>query len=453
MAESLTPTLLRLRGAAELLPRLNDIPVRYFESLEEAAALAEGHTPLMICIDGPGARTLLELLDARPSRPALTLLVPGASQLDHPHLRLLRALAEGKRAWETAFDAIPDPLMVLDHSGRVRQANRALAALLGRPVRELPGQLADELLGPARDGADPIHAGLERAEPAVAEVRYEALPGPALVTVAPITGPSGSYEGAVVLLKDLSQLRREEALLRQAVRLADVGLLAAGVAHEISTPLASIALRAESLLRQAEDPRLLALEPFRNFQRYLRTILDESFRCKRIIGALLEFSAARAPAVGPVVLNGLVQAAADLVGHHAKLRQVDLEVRLHEPMETVEADESQLRQVLLALLVNGLDAAAEGQGRGHVWIETRAAEGGVELCVGDDGHGMTPEVQAQAFTPFFTTKPPGQGTGLGLAVCHGVVRAHGGRISIESGPGQGTRVRVFLPLNARRAEA
>ena len=122
-------------------------------------------------------------------------------------------------------------------------------------------------------------------------------------------------------------------------------------------------------------------------------------------------------------------------------------------METVEADESQLRQVLLALLVNGLDAAAEGQGRGHVWIETRAAEGGVELCVGDDGHGMTPEVQAQAFTPFFTTKPPGQGTGLGLAVCHGVVRAHGGRISIESGPGQGTRVRVFLPLNARRAEA
>ncbi len=103
--------------------------------------------------------------------------------------------------------------------------------------------------------------------------------------------------------------------------------------------------------------------------------------------------------------------------------------------------------------MNGLDAAAGAQGGGHAWIETRAAEGGVELCVGDDGPGMAAEVQAQAFTPFFTTKPPGQGTGLGLAVCHGVVSAHGGRIWIESGPGQGTRVRVFLPLSARRAEA
>lgn len=454
MAESLTPTLLRLRGAAETPPLWNGIPVRYFETIDEAATLAEGGAPLMVSIDGPGARTLLDLLNARQAHPAVTLLIPDASQFDHPHLRLLRALAEGKRAWETAFDAIPEPLMVLDHSGRVRQANRALASLLGRPVQELPGRLAADLLGSVREGTDPLAAGLEHAEPATAEVSYEALPGPALLTVAPITGPSGSHEGAVVLLKDLTRLRREEALLRQAVRMADVGQLAAGVAHEINTPLASIALRAESLLRQAEDPLLRGHEAFRNFPRYLRTILEESFRCKRVIGALLEFSAARAPSVGPVVLNGLVQAAADLVGHQMQLRNVDLEVRLHEPIETLEGDESQLRQVLLALLINGLDAAAaEGHDGGHVWVETRAVEGGVELCVADDGPGMTPEVLAQAFTPFFTTKPPGHGTGLGLAVCHGIVGAHGGRIDLESEPGRGTRVRVFLPLSVRRTEA
>lgn len=451
--DSLSPTLLRLPGSPGPKTSWSGIPVRDCQSLDEAVALAEGGQPLMVCIDGPGARALLELLDARPARSAMTLLIPGASELDHPHLRLLRALAEGKRAWETAFDAIPDALMVLDRSGCVRQANRALAELLGRPVTAIPGLSYTSALGPAQGGQDPVARALERAEPVLAEARFGALPGPCLVTVAPISGAVGGSDGAVVLLKDLSRLRREEGLLRLAVRMADVGQLAAGVAHEINTPLASIALRAESLLRQADDPRLREQEAFRNFPRYLRTMLEETFRCKRIIGALLEFSAARSPSVGPVGLNSLVQSAADLVGHQMQLKGVDLELRLHEPLETLEADEGQLRQVLLALMMNALDAAAEVPGGGHVRVETRSAEGGVELCVGDDGAGMTAEVRAQALTPFFTTKPPGQGTGLGLAVCHGIVTAHGGRIWIESEPGQGTRVRVALPLSARRAEA
>lgn len=452
-SDSLTPTLLTLRGAGWTPPRCADFPTRDCESPEDAAAMAESGAPLVVCVDGPGARALLEVLDARPVRSALTLLVPRAGDLDHPHLRLLRVLADGKRAWETAFDAIPDALMVLDQGGRVRQANRALAALLGRPVAQLPGHSYTDLLGAPVVGDDPVATALERAEASLSQARFAMLPGPAQVTVAPIANPRGGSDGAVVLLKDLSRLRREEELLRQASRMADIGQLAAGVAHEINTPLASIALRAESLLRQTSDPRLLEQEAFRNFPRYLRTMLDETFRCKRIIAALLEFSASPAPAIGPVGLNALVQNAAELVGHQMQLRGVDLELRLHEPLETLEADEGQLRQVLLALLMNALDAAAEAAGGGHVRVETNPGEGAVELAVSDDGPGMSAEVRTQVMTPFFTTKPPGQGTGLGLAICHGIVSAHGGTIRFESEPERGTRVVVLLPLRAPRPEA
>jgi signal transduction histidine kinase len=207
-------------------------------------------------------------------------------------------------------------------------------------------------------------------------------------------------------------------------------------------------LRAESLLKAAEDPRLLAVETFKNFPRYLKTIDEEIFRCKKIISALLDFSRARRPEVRDTDLNQLAEKAADLVGHQIRLKQVGLSLELDPALPHVTADDGQIRQALLALLINALDATASG---GQIKLSTARAENGmVALTVADTGTGIPAEHLDKVFTPFFTTKPVGQGTGLGLSACHGIVTAHGGEIRVDSEVDRGTRMTLLLPA-ARRA--
>jgi signal transduction histidine kinase len=257
-------------------------------------------------------------------------------------------------------------------------------------------------------------------------------------------------DGLVVILEDVSGRRDHQERMQRSNRLSDIGQLAAGIAHEINTPLASIALRAESLLKAAEDPQLQAIESFKNFSRYLKTIDEEIFRCKKIIGALLEFSRTRRPEVRDTDLNQLAEKAADLVGHQIKLKQVTLSVALEPDLPHVIADDAQLRQALLALLMNALDATASG---GQIRLSTaRAQDGMVALVVADTGVGIPQEQLGKIFTPFFTTKPVGQGTGLGLSACHGIVAAHGGEIRVDSEVGVGTQLTMLLPA-ARRAGA
>ena len=374
-----------------------------------------------------------------------------------PRARLLKVLLHGKREWERTFDSIVDPVMVLDGGGRVVRANLQMARALGRGIEEVVGKPYAALLGPAVPGTgdrfaaeaeDPIAFSLADGAPRNVEARYGRLPGLHEIRISALG--EGRNEGVVVMLKDVSDRREQQERLQRSARLADIGQLAAGVAHEINTPLASIALRAESLLKAAEDPRLLAIDSFKNFPRYLKTIDDEIFRCKKIIGALLDFSRARRPEVRETDLNQLAEKAADLVGHQIKLKQVALELALDPSLPAVTADDGQLRQCLLALLMNALDATAAG---GRIVLSSgRGADGRTHLTVEDTGAGIPREHLEKIFNPFFTTKPVGQGTGLGLAICHGIVAAHGGEIQVESEVGRGTRMTVVLPP-ARGAKA
>jgi two-component system NtrC family sensor kinase len=376
---------------------------------------------------------------SRPGGPALALLVGEG----HPLTELVRTILQAKRDWETAFDAVVDPVAIVDPNGTVRRANLALARELGLEIRSVVGRPFTVLLGEA-EGEDPVALCLADGAPRTVEVRYANLPGIHLVTTSPIEGEGGAG-GVVATFKDMSGQREQQERLQQASRLADVGQLAAGVAHEINTPLASIALRAEALLRHADDPGLTAQPAFEKFPRYLRAIDEEIFRCKKIIGALLDFSRSRPPEVRSTDLNALCENAADLLGHQMRLKQVRLALRLEPDLPRLQADEGQLRQVLVGLLMNALDAC---RASGTVRVETSHEGDAVRLLVADDGVGIAPEHLDKVFTPFFTTKPPGRGTGLGLPVCHGVVTAHGGRIELQSELGRGTRVSVSLPVSA-----
>ena len=404
------------------------------------------------------AAELIPQLSDRPS-PPLALFIERRTGEDRRHeLSLLKVLISGKKEWETTFDSILDPIIVIEGGGRIIRANVAMARALGRTVQDLHGRIYSELVGPAVAGTgdrfpgepvDPIAESLADGKSRQTETRYGKLAGLHEITVSPLGEERGA--GLVVILKDVSERRDHQERMQRTGRLADIGQLAAGIAHEINTPLASISLRAESLMKSAQDPQLLAVESFKNFPRYLKTIDEEIFRCKRIIGALLDFSRSRRPEVRDTDLNQLAEKAADLVGHQIKLKQVTLELALEPALPPVTADDGQMREALLSLLMNALDATAAG---GKITVSTARAEGNmVTVSVSDTGMGIAPENLDKVFTPFFTTKPVGQGTGLGLSACHGIVTAHGGEMRVEREIGRGTRMTMLLPAARRMGAA
>jgi len=240
--------------------------------------------------------------------------------------------------------------------------------------------------------------------------------------------------------------RQVQERTKQVVRseqLASVGFLAAGVAHEINNPLASIALCAESLegrtreLLQPQNPDHAVIV------NYLQMIQNEAFRCKEITEKLLDFSRVGEPRRQATDLNDVVRAVIDIVGHLGKYHRKKIEfVPRVAVMVIVHTQE--IKQVVLNLLTNALDSIDED---GTVWIELSARDGIAELVVADNGCGMDAEVLDHVFEPFFTRKRAGQGTGLGLSISYRIVSDHGGDMTAHSaGPGQGAAFRVHLPL-------
>jgi two-component system NtrC family sensor kinase len=237
-----------------------------------------------------------------------------------------------------------------------------------------------------------------------------------------------------------------------AERLTTAGRLAAGVAHELNNPLATIAGCAESLLERTRDLKLDATEELGDLRAYLATIEEEAYRCKEITGTLLQFVREPGSRREPTDLNALVVRSVELLAHQSRFATSTVVTELDPDMPEVNANEGQLRQVILGLAANGLEAM---DGRGRLTIRTRLAGDDVsiertavkEVIIefADEGPGIAADVLPRIFDPFFTTKPPGQGTGLGLAIAQGIVADHGGRIEVGSKPGESAVFRVVLP--------
>ena len=427
---------------------LGNVDLVRADSLE--ALMASAADLAVVFASGAEAGEVVAAFAARKDASPLTLLVESGDRR-HPQARLMEALVRGKREWEGTFDAMEDPLAVLGQDGAVARANIALARSLGRPISDTASRHYLELLGaPDPEFGDPIAESLSDGAPRAREARFSALPKRRLVTTSLLRDGEGKARQLVVVLQDLSELEERQARMLQATHLAAIGRLAGGVAHEINTPLASIALRAERLRKNAEDPSLRAIPAFRDFPRHLEAIDADVSRCETIVASLLDFSRSRPPEARETDLGALAEAAVALVGYQMKLKQVELSLRSRAALPTIQADDGQLRQVIVGLLMNALDAVGPG---GHVVVETdRDGEDRVRLTVADDGIGIPPENRDKIFSPFFTTKPVGSGMGLGLAVCHGIVTAHGGEIRVDSEVGRGTRVSMALPIGgARRA--
>ncbi len=243
------------------------------------------------------------------------------------------------------------------------------------------------------------------------------------------------------------QLRTREVI--RGEQLASVGFLAAGVAHEINNPLASIAMCAESLESRlapadATDPESQVA------RRYLALIQAEAFRCKGITEKLLDFSRLGERKRQATALAALVADVAEMLRHVGRFKDRAIEIEPGQDV-LVMANPQELKQVVLNLLVNAIDSVAED---GRVVVAARRIGGDAVLTFTDDGCGMDEEVLEHLFEPFFTRRKSGQGTGLGLSIVHRIVTDHGGRIEATSkGPGQGSTFRVTLPAAAVAAAA
>ena len=242
--------------------------------------------------------------------------------------------------------------------------------------------------------------------------------------------------GTVILVEDLTELQTLEAELAHSERLASIGRLAAGVAHEIGNPVTGIACLAQNLRSEVEQAEV---------RDTVDQILGQTNRISRILQSLMGFShsgAGQSDEPQAVNLDHCVQEAIDLVRLGPLGKQMDYQVQC-DPALTVSGDPQHLQQMLVNLLGNARDASAPGS---PILIGAKRVGDMVEVEVIDHGGGMHPEVLERIFEPFFTTKQPGEGTGLGLALVYSIVRDHGGTISVQSRPGRGTGVSIRLPL-------
>ena len=259
------------------------------------------------------------------------------------------------------------------------------------------------------------------------------------VSIAPLAGKSGERIGRLILFDDITQRMQLEEQLLQTEKLTSLGLLAAGVAHEVNTPLAVISNYIQMLAKQlpANDPR----------HKLTDKIVKQTFRASEIVNNLLSFSRTGGTEFKEVNLDQVVEETLTLVAHPFRAANVHVIKNLGSDLPSVLGSSNRLQQVFLNLFLNAKDAMPSG---GMLEVRTASNNGTVEVEVTDTGLGIQREDLGRVFDPFFTTKATGRGTGLGLSVSYGIIKEHAGRIEVRSTPGKGTSFRLEFPA-ARKA--
>ncbi len=349
-------------------------------------------------------------------------------------------LESSERKYRRIFEGSMDTMFVLDAQGRFLDLNPAGQALFGLPAPVTPGtdlavfiaepDLCESLLEETR------RIGFIKDRECLLRNRQE-KEWLALLSLSGLAGEGerpATFEG---VLKDITQRRSMEQQLLQADKLASLGQLAAGIAHEINNPLGLI-LGYTQLMLRASDGLSQSHEDLKTIERHVRN-------CKTIVEALLHFSRKTRTRMAAVEINEAVKAVVTVTRRQFGSQGIRLETRLDDTLPAVQGDSEKLEQVFMNLIMNARQSI---DGSGLIEVETRRDESlsKIQVIVSDSGCGIPAHILGRIFDPFFTTKPTGQGTGLGLAVSYGIVTDHGGAIVVRSEAGKGSVFTVSLPL-------
>ncbi|HEY5975265.1 MAG TPA: ATP-binding protein [Geobacteraceae bacterium] len=346
---------------------------------------------------------------------------------------------------QAIFDAISDGVVIYDQQGCVQHRNHVCPGMF--PTETIVGRSCRALFHPELSHAAdmcPVELALAGKSTQLSfattkkggENRYFDI------TATPIEDPVNTR--ALVFIRDVTEKRLNELQLVQAEKMSSIGMLAAGVAHEINNPLNSVAGYAEALLRRFRDEDGLSDDSrLKDFKKYLGVIIRESYRCKGIIDSLLSFSRKSEGSIGLLNLNQVLGEVLELVRHKADNEHIALLERFQADLPMVQGDASGLRQVFLNLTMNAIQSIA---GPGKVEIATFTQDGMVTATITDDGCGITPMNLERIWDPFFTTKGVGNGVGLGLALSYNIIKKHDGVIDVDSTQGKGSKFTVRLPV-------
>jgi hypothetical protein len=387
--------------------------------------------------------------------PPQTTFVPSPGQPAHRPLLELAALGD---ALPRLLNAISDAVVVVDRSGQVVAANRRFAETFGPGGLELAG-LTCPLAGKCHSAGpspSPRCIACEITESRLPRRTLQVLPDASgqqrrwEATLNPVLDDQGSVSYIVEVWRDVTDRTQLEAQLSHSERLASLGMLAAGVAHEINNPLASVLAGVESLQRWLV--RVDMPEPERADATEVLGLLEQGARrCRETTDKLLLLGQPYATRPVWVDLNHAVSDTLALISFSARRQHVEVSADLDAEAPQVWGRESALRGVLMNLCLNAVQAMSSG---GHLRVSTyRVGDDRVGLRVEDDGPGISPEHLHRIWDPFFTTKPVGQGTGLGLSITQRIIARHGGEVRVESTPGTGARFLIELPVQGSGGES
>ncbi len=350
---------------------------------------------------------------------------------------LFEIINRSQRLWRATFDSISEMILAVNEEGSIIRCNSAFAEVCNRTPRELTGANIfeiNELPEGIRNCMLPYIQ--QRKDTFTEEVSCENRIY--LVTGTPVTVEE-NIRGMVFTIKDITEFRRLKEQLYHTDKLASLGLLVSGVAHELNNPMTGILGYTELLRMNIQDEKVI---------HELDKIYKSAERCKRIIENLLTFSRQRPPERTYVQINDLIDSAVELRIYWLRSNNIHV-VREYENIPMVQVDPQQIQQVIMNLLVNA-EYAIEQSGKEEKLIRFRTTyiseDESVLVEVYDNGIGIPEEYRSRIFDPFFTTKPLDKGTGLGLSISHGIIKEHGGEIWCESTIGEGTRFYIKLPV-------
>jgi len=349
-------------------------------------------------------------------------------------------LTQAAEEWRTTFDSITDLVSIRDKDFRLTRVNKAFADTFNMKPKELIGKLCYEIVHGTNEPVPhcPHKATIETKEPASAELFEPHLGIHLEVTTSPIFNEKGEVVASVHVARDITERKRTEEQLIVTDRLASIGELASGIAHELNNPLTSIIGFSQLLLdKDISD----------DVKNDLKIIYSEARRTAEVVKSLLIFARKHAPLKQLVNINSIIEKVLELRAYEQKVNNVQVNTRFAPDLPAIMADYFQLQQVFLNIVINAEHFMLEAHHRGTLTITTERVGETIKASFTDDGPGISKKTLGHVFDPFFTTKEIGKGTGLGLSICHGIITEHGGRLYAESALGKGATFIVELPIS------